>query len=106
MDTFLAIGLIDGCIGWLGALALIVIGFVVGRQGDAGAGFAVAGAGAIKLLLNCCAMAPSFAYRFGVDFDDTAFDVNLVLIQLQRLAFFGLLAFAITRLGGAPEDAS
>ena len=100
MDQFLAVSLLDSCIGWLGALTLIVVGGLVGRTADTGAGLVIAAAGCLKLLLNCCVLTPNLAYQFsGYDLDPSLFEANLVFIQLQRLAFFGLLAVALTRLG-------
>ncbi|RLB51984.1 MAG: hypothetical protein DRJ42_15820 [Deltaproteobacteria bacterium] len=102
--SFVLVPLVDGCIGWLGALVLIVVGSAVVAKADKGAGFTLAGAGALKLLLNCCVVAPSMAMQFGtMDIDPSVFTTNAVLIQLQRLVFFGLLAFAITRLS-KPSD--
>jgi len=104
VDPSLAITFIDGCIGWLGGLTLIVVGGLVVRQADIGAGLVLAAAGGLKLLLNCCVLAPNLVYQFGsFDIDPSVFDTNLVLVQLQRLAFFGLLAAGLTRLGKAPE---
>lgn len=104
MNEFLALSLVDSCSGWLGALTLVVVGGLVVRKADRAAGLFVAGAGGIKLLLNCCVMVPNLVVQFGVaDLDSSDFTTNLVLVQLQRLVFFALLALALTRFG-APEE--
>lgn len=108
MDSFFALSLLDGCSGWFGALVLIVVGGVVARR-DMGAGLGLVAAGAIKVLLNCCSVAPTLASRFGeLDFvlDESVYTINLVFVQLQRLAFFGLLAFALTRLTSSKKASS
>lgn len=108
MDSYLAITFLDACMGWFGALVLVVVGGLVVMKADKGAGLVLAGAGAVKLLLNCCLLAPEAAMQFGAfDIDPGVFTTNMVLIQLQRLAFFGLLAFAVMRLTtiASPEGA-
>ncbi len=104
MDPAVALTFLDSCIGWVGALCLIVVGGLVAAKDDKGAGLAIIVAGAIKLLLNCCAMSPSLAFSLGFyDIPPSLFDTNLVLIQLQRLFLFGLLAFGLTRLASKPD---
>lgn len=106
MDQFLALTFLDSCVGWLGGLTLIVVGLVAGRQAkDLPAGFIIAGAGALKILLNCCLLAPNLAYQYAaVEIDPAVFETNIVLIHVQRLLFFGLIAAGMTRLSSTPKS--
>ena len=47
-------GLFGSCLGWLGGLVLLVVGFVPVRKAHPTAGYLIGGAGALHLLQYCC----------------------------------------------------
>lgn len=113
-ETFTAIAGLDACLGWLLGLALIVVGFAVVAKAHRTAGFVVAAAGGVKLLVNCCAVWPQIYQQVeGYDSDmATLFEVSVWVALLLRVLSYGLLIagaamaakaiLARRAVGGAP----
>lgn len=52
------LGSLDGCIGWLTAVALIVVGLVPVRKAYPTAGYLLAGGGLVRWGFFCCSSLP------------------------------------------------
>lgn len=92
-NTFTALAGLDACLGWLLALGLIVVGFAVVAKAHRTAGFVVAAAGGLKLLVNCCAFWPDVYQQVeGYDPDmATLFSVSFWVALLLGVLSYGLL---------------
>jgi len=95
-DEFLILQGIDACTGWIGGLVLLVVGFVAVRAASSRAGLLLAGAGGAKLLLNCCAIAPSLYFQT-VGYSEsamTASEAVSAVSMLLWLVVYGLVIAA------------
>lgn len=84
---------VDMCANWIGALLLIVVGFVSVRAAHKGAGLMVGGGGVLLLVTGCCAYWGNFAAQSGV-YSPALFDlvpISAALGFLCRLAAFVLV---------------
>jgi len=97
-DTIMAMTLGNACTGWLGGFVLLAVGLFLLGKVHKPAGWLMAGAGAIKLLANCCMVLPGIMFQ--ADLFDAAQmlgSVPNILAGLMRFLVFGMLigAFAL-----------
>lgn len=64
-EAMSGLGSLDGCIGWLTAVALIVVGLVPVRKAYPTAGYLLAGGGLVRWGFFCCTSLPQALSQAG-----------------------------------------
>lgn len=111
MDQMTALWGLDACIGWLGALALLIVGLTVVRGASTQAGLMVAGAGVLKIFVNCCAFWPTAYMQMG-EYDETVaelFTPSVMVATFLRFLVYALVAgavFALAKQAAKPAAAA
>lgn len=93
-EEYLAIEAIGACTGWLGALVFVIVGLTVVRKAHATAGYLVAAAGGLKIVVNCCAAFPTVYSQAGGPPLLEISQASVVLTLFLRLAVYALIGGA------------
>ena len=91
-EVMTALSSLGGCIGWLTAVALLVVGLLPVRKVYPTAGYLIAGAGAVRWLFFCCESLPEVLLQSEqYELYDQIGDLNALLSMLMWLTSTGLV---------------